>query len=104
MLFRNVVSDLVNFFLPDLHHQLVILGIIAHITCDVFFLQSTDAVLEPRCSRNGPWPNEVLIALIGLEFCFSMAQFSFKTNMYWRQLFADGKFPGLGTVRDVAIT
>ena len=45
-LFGNVVSDLINFFLPDLHHQFMVIRIITDITGDVLFFQTTYPVLE----------------------------------------------------------
>src|SRR5882757_4263674 len=49
-----IVSDLLYFFFADLHHQLMILRIIAYISRDILFFQPADTVLQSRSAGDGP--------------------------------------------------
>src|SRR5688500_14195764 len=55
-LFGNEFCDLVHFFLPDLHHQLVVLGFITDIACYILLFPTTDPVFQPGRTGYGPGP------------------------------------------------
>ena len=50
-LFRDMVGNLVNFFLSKPYHQLVIFWIVADVTCNIFLFQSPDPMFQSRRAR-----------------------------------------------------
>src|SRR5687768_9318524 len=63
-LFRNMIRNTVYFFLPDLYHELVVLGFIIYITRYILLFQSPDAMLQSCSTRNCPGSYEFFITQV----------------------------------------
>src|SRR6476469_6089134 len=57
----DVVRGSINFFLPQLHHQVVILRIIVNVAGDVLFLDTADAMFEARRAGQSIWASECFL-------------------------------------------
>src|SRR5258706_8548228 len=65
---RYIVCDTIDLCLTHLHHELVVLGIVAYIPGNVLLLESSDAVFKAGRSRDRPGACErLLISKVGKE-------------------------------------
>ena len=51
-------GDAVDLRRTDVHHAVVVLGLVADVAGAVLLLDAADAVLEAGCARDGPRPGE----------------------------------------------
>ena len=104
-LFRNIISNLVYFLLPDLHHQLMILRIITYITCNVLFFQSTNPMFKSWCAGYCPWTSQFFITLDKAVIFLHRAPSSvLNFTSIGRQICCCGKLPWLCTIGNITIT
>src|SRR5947209_8586093 len=58
---RDLIGDVGDLLGARLDHVLVVLRVVADVSCDVLFLQPADAVLETGRAGNGPGTDQPVV-------------------------------------------
>src|SRR5438445_3555427 len=65
---RNLVGNVGDFLSTDLDHVLMVLGIVADVSSNVFLLETADAVFQAGGGGDGPLAYQAGIALVRQGF------------------------------------
>ncbi len=103
-LFWDIICNGINLGLSCFYHVLMVLRVIAHISCDVLFLNASNPVFQSFGTWNSPWTNKFFVSLIRQEFFFAFFQLLFEMHVDCWKIFSLWKFPRLGTICNITIT